>query len=256
MVRPKKHLGQHFLKNENIAQQISNGLTGKHYQTIIEIGPGMGVLTQFLQKRKEELYVIEIDTESVDYLHGKFELRFDHILEANFLYFPVKDFFKDKQVAVAGNFPYNISSQIIFKVLEDAELVAEVVGMFQKEVAERIVAGPGSKTYGIISVLTAAFYSGEYLFTVEPEEFVPPPKVKSGVIRLTRKPDFYQFPVNRRLFTRIVKAGFNQRRKTLRNALKSLNLPDDSRLEKFHSKRAEQLSLEDFIELTTIVENH
>jgi len=256
MVKPKKHLGQHFLKNEGIAQRISSSLSGENYSTMVEIGPGMGVLTQFLKDREEELYVVEIDNESVEYLHGKYDLRFDHILEADFLNFPIKDFFKEKPIAVVATFPYNISSQIIFKILEDAGQVPEVVGMFQKEVAERIVAGPGSKTYGIISVLTAAYYEGEYLFTVEPEEFNPPPKVRSGVIRLKRKADYQDFPVNRRLFTRIVKAGFNQRRKTLRNALKSLNLPDDKKLEKFNGKRAEQLSLDEFIELTMIVENH
>lgn len=256
MVRPKKHLGQHFLKNENIARQISDGLSGEGYDTIAEVGPGMGVLTQFLQQRPEELYVVEIDNESVEYLHGRYELRFDHILEADFLNFPVKEFFKEKQVAVAGNFPYNISSQIIFKVLEDVEQIPELVGMFQKEVAERIVAGPGSKTYGIISVLTAASYECEYLFTVEPEEFNPPPKVRSGVIRLKRRSDFDQFPVDKRLFTRVVKTAFNQRRKTLRNALKSMGLPDDDKLESYLSKRAEQLSLNDFIEITRIFENH
>ncbi len=248
MVKPKKHLGQHFLKNEAIAAQISDALTGEGYDTVVEIGPGMGVLTQFLQQRKEDLYVVEIDTESVEYLHANFSLRFDHIMEADFLQMSLSDKF-GKQVAIAGNFPYNISSQIIFKVLEQKELVPEVVGMFQKEVAERIVAGPGSKTYGIISVLTAAFYEGEYLFTVEPEEFNPPPKVRSGVIRLKRKSDS-ELGCDEAKFKMVVKTAFNQRRKTLRNALKSVNLPIEVTSGDLFNKRAEQLSLQDFINIT------
>ncbi len=253
MVRAKKHLGQHFLKNENIARQIADGLSGEGYEKVVEIGPGMGILTRFLQEREEELYVVEIDTESVEYLHGNFDLRFDHILEADFLNFPLDQFFSGQQLAVAGNFPYNISSQIIFKVLEHREQVPELVGMFQKEVAERIVAGPGSKVYGIISVLTAAYYDSEYLFTVEPEEFNPPPKVRSGVIRLRRKADFDKFPANERLFQTVVKTAFNQRRKTLRNALKSLSLPDDPAVAALLPKRAEQLSLADFILITNSI---
>lgn len=248
MVKPKKHLGQHFLKNQAIAARISDSLTGEGYNTMVEIGPGMGVLTQFLHKRSEELYVVEIDNESVEYLHNHFDLRFDHILEADFLRLPLGDIFK-KPVAVVGNFPYNISSQIIFKVLEHKEMIPEVVGMFQKEVAERIVAGPGSKTYGIISVLTAAFYEGEYLFTVEPEEFNPPPKVRSGVLRLRRKEN-QDLGCDEARFKIVVKTAFNQRRKTLRNALKSVGLPEEVTREDLFNKRAEQLSLEDFIYIT------
>lgn len=253
MVRPKKHLGQHFLKNDAIAAQISDSLTGEGYDTVVEIGPGTGVLTQFLHKREEELFVVEIDTESVEYLSANFDLRFDHIIEADFLQMSLNDKF-GKQVAVVGNFPYNISSQIIFKVLDQKELVPEVVGMFQKEVAERIVAGPGSKTYGIISVLTAAFYEGEYLFTVEPEEFNPPPKVRSGVIRLRRK-DQEELGCEHAKLKMVVKTAFNQRRKTLRNALKSVNLPEELTQSELFNKRAEQLSLQDFINITNALQS-
>ncbi len=253
MVRPKKHLGQHFLKNDAIAAQIADSLTGDGYDTVVEIGPGTGVLTQFLQKRNEDLFVVEIDTESVEYLHANFDMRFDHIMEADFLQMSLNDKF-GKQVAVVGNFPYNISSQIIFKVLDQKELVPEVVGMFQKEVAERIVAGPGSKTYGIISVLTAAFYEGEYLFTVEPEEFNPPPKVRSGVIRLRRKPEG-ELGCDHAKLKMVVKTAFNQRRKTLRNALKSINLPEEVTQGELFNKRAEQLSLQDFINITNALQS-
>lgn len=253
MVRPKKHFGQHFLKNEGIARQITESLTGHGYNTVVEVGPGMGILTRFLQQRKEELYVVEIDQESVSYLHDNFDLRFDHILEADFLHLPLEDVFKDKEVAVAGNFPYNISSQIIFKMLEHRQMVPELVGMFQKEVAERIVAGPGSKTYGVISVLTQAFYEGEYLFTVEPEEFNPPPKVRSGVIRLKRK-EKGELGCDESRFKMVVKQAFNQRRKTLRNALKSLGLPAELTGQEMFGKRAEQLSLDDFIFITQRLE--
>lgn len=253
MVRPKKHLGQHFLKNDAIAAQIADSLTGEGYDTVVEIGPGTGVLTQFLQKREEDLFVVEIDTESVEYLHANFDMRFDHIMEADFLQMNLADKF-GKQLAVVGNFPYNISSQIIFKVLDQKELVPEVVGMFQKEVAERIVAGPGSKTYGIISVLTAAFYEGEYLFTVEPEEFNPPPKVRSGVIRLRRKPEG-ELGCDHSKLKMVVKTAFNQRRKTLRNALKSVNLPEEVTRGELFNKRAEQLSLQDFINITNALQS-
>ncbi len=248
MVKPKKHLGQHFLKNEMIASNISDGLTGKGYDMIVEVGPGMGVLTKFLQNRKQELHVVELDSESVEYLHNHFNLRFDHIIEADFLKLPLQDRFKE-QFALVGNFPYNISSQIIFKMLENKESIPELVGMFQKEVAERIVAPPGSKTYGIISVLTAAYYDSEYLFTVEPEEFIPPPKVRSGVIRLRRKENM-EIGCQERDLKMVVKTAFNQRRKTLRNALKSIPLSDEVKSWPMMDKRAEQLSLEDFITIT------
>lgn len=252
MVKPKKHLGQHFLKNEAVASKIADALTGEGYNTVVEIGPGTGVLTQFLDKRQEELFVVEIDTESVEYLHNHFSLRFDHIIEADFLQMNLQEKF-GRQVAIAGNFPYNISSQIIFRMLDQKEQVPELVGMFQKEVAERIVAGPGSKAYGIISVLTAAFYEGEYLFTVEAEEFNPPPKVRSGVIRLKRKKEA-ELGCDEAKLKMVVKTAFNQRRKTLRNALKSVNLPPEVTAGELFNKRAEQLSLQDFINITNALQ--
>lgn len=248
MVRPKKHLGQHFLKNEAIAKDIAESLQPGDYNQVVEIGPGMGVLTQFLLNGDNEVYVVELDTESVSYLKGHFDMRYDHIIEGDFLKLNLQDTFKEN-IAVIGNFPYNISSQIVFKVLENRDMIPQMAGMFQKEVAERIVAGPGSKTYGIISVLTAAYYEREYLFTVDKEEFNPPPKVQSGVIRLVRKEN-YTLPCDEKMFKTVVKTAFNQRRKTLRNALKPLGIPEELKESELLSKRAEQLGLEDFIYLT------
>lgn len=248
MVRPKKHLGQHFLKNEAIAKDIAEALQPGDYNQVVEIGPGMGVLTQFLLNGDKEVYVVELDTESVSYLKGHFDMRYDHIIEGDFLKLNLQDTFKEN-IAVIGNFPYNISSQIVFKVLENRDMIPQMAGMFQKEVAERIVAGPGSKTYGIISVLTAAYYEREYLFTVDKEEFNPPPKVQSGVIRLVRKEN-YTLPCDEKMFKTVVKTAFNQRRKTLRNALKPLGIPEELKESELLSKRAEQLGLEDFIYLT------
>lgn len=248
MVRPKKHLGQHFLKNEAIAKDIAEALQPGDYNQVVEIGPGMGVLTQFLLNGDKEVYVVELDTESVSYLKGHFDMRYDHIIEGDFLKLNLQDTFKEN-IAVIGNFPYNISSQIVFKVLENRDVIPQMAGMFQKEVAERIVAGPGSKTYGIISVLTAAYYEREYLFTVDKEEFNPPPKVQSGVIRLVRKEN-YTLPCDEKMFKTVVKTAFNQRRKTLRNALKPLGIPEELKESELLSKRAEQLGLEDFIYLT------
>lgn len=248
MVRPKKHLGQHFLKNEAIAKDIAEALQPGDYNQVVEIGPGMGVLTQFLLNGDKEVYVVELDTESVSYLKGHFDMRYDHIIEGDFLKLNLQDTFKEN-IAVIGNFPYNISSQIVFKVMENRDMIPQMAGMFQKEVAERIVAGPGSKTYGIISVLTAAYYEREYLFTVDKEEFNPPPKVQSGVIRLVRKEN-YTLPCDEKMFKTVVKTAFNQRRKTLRNALKPLGIPEELKESELLSKRAEQLGLEDFIYLT------
>ncbi len=244
-VKAKKHLGQHFLKNEFVAKQIATSLRGKGYDTVVEVGPGMGVLTQFLLPNFKEVHVVEIDRESVEYLHQNLEIPFHRIIEGDFLKLKLDQVFK-KPFGLIGNYPYNISSQIIFKALENVALIPEISGMFQKEVAERIVAEPGSKTYGIISVLTEVFYHREYLFTVEPHEFNPPPKVRSGVIRLTRKEN-YDLPVPWPLFKTVVKVAFNQRRKTLRNSLKSLGLPEEIKEHKLLTLRAEQLSLQDFI---------
>ncbi|MDR2122968.1 MAG: 16S rRNA (adenine(1518)-N(6)/adenine(1519)-N(6))-dimethyltransferase RsmA [Flavobacteriaceae bacterium] len=248
-VRPKKHLGQHFLTDCNIASRIVDSLTYQGYSSVLEIGPGMGVLTQFLLQKKCTVFVAEIDSESVEYLQVNYPLLNDRII-GDFLKLNFQDIFKE-EFAVIGNFPYNISSQIVFKILENRHQIPEMTGMFQKEVAERIVAKKGSKIYGILSVLTQAYYQAEYLFTVHEKVFVPPPKVKSAVIRLQRYREDLE-GIDDRLFVKIVKAGFNQRRKTLRNALKTLGIPVSLESYEFLSFRAEQLSVQDFIEITRL----
>ena len=247
-IRPKKHLGQHFLKDLNIAKKIADSLTGKNYKKVLEIGPGMGVLTRFLLEKDFQTYAVEIDPESVVYLQKHFPELKNRILPTDFLEIKLADYF-DEPIAIIGNFPYNISSQIVFKTLENKEQIPEFAGMFQKEVAKRIAAEPGSKIYGVISVLTQAFYNVDYLFTVPPEVFNPPPKVESGVIRLTRKKDF-TLAVDEKLFRKVVKTAFNQRRKTLRNSLKTFNLSDKLREDVIFAKRPEQLSIQQFIKLT------
>ena len=253
-VRAKKHLGQHFLKDEQIAQNIADSLTEKGYKTVLEIGPGMGVLTKYLLKKPLVVHVIEIDTESVEYLKANYLNLADRIISKDFLKINLSDYFGEEQVAIIGNFPYNISTQIVFKTLENRHQIPEFSGMFQKEVAKRIAEKEGSKVYGILSVLTQAFYDVEYLFTVPPTVFDPPPKVESGVIRLTRKEDF-TLPVNEKLFYTVVKTAFNQRRKTMRNSLKTLNLSDNLREDPIFAKRPEQLSVQEFISLTAKIEN-
>lgn len=250
-VKAKKFLGQHFLTDESIAKRIVESLSPQS-RSVIEIGPGMGVLTKYLINRVDtDFHVIEIDHESVVYLHDHYPSL--HVIEGDFLRLDLTTLFHDT-FAVIGNFPYNISSQILFRVFDCRNSVTEVVGMFQKEVAERVAAGPGSKTYGILSVLLSAFYDIEYLFTVHENVFNPPPKVKSAVIRLRRN-DIQGLPCDEALFVKVVKAGFNQRRKTLRNALRSAALPIDVVPEVFLSKRAEQLSTEEFIILTKSIES-
>ena len=254
-VRAKKHLGQHFLKDENIARKIADTLTIADYENILEIGPGTGVLTKYLlQLNGISTYVIEIDKESAEYLKANYLNLIPRIIEKDFLKHNLKEVFKDEPFAIIGNFPYNISSQIVFKTLEMRDQIPELCGMFQKEVAKRICEKEGSKTYGILSVLTQAFYKTEYLFTVPPQVFNPPPKVHSGVIRLTRKKEF-TLPCNEHLFFRVVKTAFQQRRKTLRNSLKTFNLSDNLREGVIFGKRPEQLSVKEFIELTTLIEN-
>jgi 16S rRNA (adenine1518-N6/adenine1519-N6)-dimethyltransferase len=251
-VRAKKHLGQHFLKDLNIANKIATSMGDQAPKTVLEIGPGMGVLTQFLLKNKElDLHVVEIDRDSVAYLKKNYAALENKIIEGDFLRMDLASLFKEP-FTVIGNFPYNISSQILFKIIEYRDLVPELVGMFQKEVAERVAAGPGSKTYGVISVLLQAYYTIDYLFTVNPDVFNPPPKVKSGVIRVYRN-SREKLPCNEKLFKQIVKAGFNQRRKTLSNSLKSILLNLKPNDEVFR-KRPEQLSVQEFIELTLRVE--
>jgi|SRR5690606_16141829 len=246
-VKAKKHLGQHFLKDENIAKQIVEALSWNGYENVLEIGPGMGVLTKYLIQEKKNVSVVEIDTESVEYLNKNYpDLP---IFAEDFLKMNLSERFHHQPISILGNFPYNISSQIVFKVIEDRVLVPEMVGMFQKEVAERISAKEGSKVYGILSVLTQAYYKAEYLFTVDENVFNPPPKVKSGVIRLTRFRE--KLEINEKLFFTVVKLAFNQRRKTLRNALKSLNIDEDKIEDNLLNLRAEQLSVDRFIELTS-----
>ena len=254
-VKAKKHLGQHFLKDEGIAEKIANTLTLKNYENVLEIGPGMGVLTKHLLQKKIKTSVIEIDTESVAYLKKHYLNLSNNIIEKDFLKINLSDYFGVNQVAIIGNFPYNISTQIVFKTLENKEQIPEFSGMFQKEVAQRIASKPGSKVYGILSVLAQAFYNVEYLFTVPPNVFSPPPKVDSGVIRLIRKNN-YTLPVSEKLFYKVVKTGFNQRRKTLRNSLKSFNLSDKLKQDTIFAKRPEQLSVEQFIELTAKIEQN
>lgn len=250
-VRAKKQLGQHFLIDKNIAQKIVEALQNKH-QNVLEIGPGMGVLTQFLlQNPLIELKVVEIDHESVDYLAKHYQQLDGKIISHDFLKLPLDGIFPEP-FAVIGNFPYNISSQILFRVFEYRNHVRQVVGMFQKEVAKRIVSGPGTKDYGILSVLMQAFYTCEYLFSVSEHVFQPPPKVQSGVIRLIRN-QVDALPCNEELFVKVVKAGFNQRRKTLRNALSAFQFEKDATIEHLLTRRAETLDVASFVSLTQAI---
>lgn len=248
-VKAKKHLGQHFLKDEQVAKNIADTLQLKGYEDILEIGPGMGVLTKYMLEKPVTTYVVEIDTESVEYLELHYPKLHGKIIAKDFLKYDINEVFKGKQFAIIGNFPYNISTQIVFKMLEIRNQIPEFSGMFQKEVAERICEKKGSKTYGILSVLVQAFYEAEYLFTVDENVFNPPPKVKSGVLRLTRKENF-SLPCDEKLFFRVVKTGFQQRRKTLRNSLKTMNLSDALREDTIFNLRPEQLSVDDFINIT------
>lgn len=250
-VRPKKRLGQHFLKDMTIAEKIVNALSFHDgYHSVIEIGPGTGVLTRFLMHKPiDHLILMEIDEESIAYLNKHYHST-PHmdIIQADFLKADLKKLFQ-RPFGIIGNFPYNISSQILFKLLEYRDSAPELVGMFQKEVALRICSKEGNKVYGILSVLIGAFYKREYLFTVPREVFLPPPKVESGVIRLKRKTE-YKLDCDEKAFFRVVKQGFQNRRKTLWNALKPINLPEELRSDPVFRLRAEQLSIPDFIELT------
>ena len=248
LVKAKKHLGQHFLKDLNIAQKIADTLSLTNYKKVVEIGAGMGVLTQFLLKKDTEVYVVEIDKESVAYLEAHYpELR-GKIIADDFLKYNIAGYLREP-FAIIGNFPYNISTQIVFKLLELRDYVPEFSGMFQKEVAERICEREGSKTYGILSVLVQAFYEATYLFTVSEGVFNPPPKVKSGVLRLVRKPN-YHLDCDEALFFTIVKTAFNQRRKTLRNSLKPLLTNESLKKNSIFDKRPEQLPWQDFVFIT------
>ncbi|GAA0735993.1 16S rRNA (adenine(1518)-N(6)/adenine(1519)-N(6))-dimethyltransferase RsmA [Gaetbulibacter jejuensis] len=253
-VKAKKHLGQHFLTDESIAEKIADSLSLKGYKHVLEIGPGMGVLTKYLLKKDITTHVIEIDTESVEYLKANYLNLADRVIEQDFLKYDITQVFGEQPFAIIGNYPYNISSQIVFKTLEMRDQIPEFSGMFQKEVAQRICSKEGSKVYGILSVLTQAFYDAEYLFTVPPSVFNPPPKVDSGVLLLTRKEN-YSLPCDETLFFKVVKQGFQQRRKTLRNSLKTFNLSDNLKANVIFGKRPEQLSVEEFITLTQLIEN-
>jgi 16S rRNA (adenine1518-N6/adenine1519-N6)-dimethyltransferase len=252
-IQAKKNIGQHFLKDKGIAAMIAGALSGAGYESVLEVGPGMGILTQYLIERNfPDFRAIEIDNESFFYLKEKFpELK--QIIRGDFLTMDIGSFFKGK-LAIVGNFPYNISTQILFKSLDNRDIVAEICGMFQKEVAERICAPPGSRTYGILSVLIQAFYSAEYLFTVPEHVFSPPPKVKSGVIRLKRN-NVSTLGCDEALFFRVVKASFNQRRKTLRNSVRAAFTLRNENNEDF-GLRPEQLSVEKFVSLTNWIENN
>ena len=253
-VKAKKHLGQHFLTDESIAQKIADSISLENYSKVLEIGPGMGVLTKYLLAKNCHTHVIEIDRESVSYLQTHYPNLKDRILSEDFLKWKPESYFDGQQFAIIGNFPYNISSQIVFKALELRSQIPEFGGMFQKEVAQRICASPGSKIYGILSVLTQAFYHAEYLFTVAPSVFNPPPKVDSGVLILRRKED-QQLGCDEKLLFRIVKMSFQQRRKTLRNSLKTLNLSDNLKANTIFGQRPEQLSVEAFIQLAKDIQD-
>ena len=250
-VRAKKHLGQHFLNDKKAAERIVDALNpGLGYRQVLEVGPGTGVLTDFLLARQDlETFLIDIDEESISYLSNQYPELGNQLIHGDFLALDFNHLFEGK-MGVIGNFPYNISSQILFKVLEERNRVVEVVGMFQKEVAERCVAKPGGKDYGILSVFLQAFYRIEYLFTVKAGAFTPPPKVLSGVIRMTRN-ERETLDCDEKLFWRVVKAAFNQRRKTLRNALAGVIPKDKMSDNPFYDLRAERLSVENFISLTT-----
>ena len=252
-VRAKKSLGQHFLKETEIARRIAATLDEFPSLPVLEVGPGTGMLTQFLLQRERDLTVVEIDRESIAYLNEHFPALKGRIIEEDFLRMDLSKLYSGN-FCIIGNYPYNISSQIFFKVLDNRESVPCCAGMIQKEVAERIVASPGSKTYSILSVLLQAWYDVEYLFTVDEQAFIPPPKVKSAVVRLTRNKR-KQLNCNEKLFKTVVKTSFNQRRKMLRNSVKSLlseesPMPDDPML----TKRPEQLSIEQFEQLTNLLE--
>lgn len=253
LVKPKKALGQHFLKDLQIAQRIANTLADYKGTPVLEIGPGMGVLTQFLLEEGHDLKVVELDSESVAYLEQNFPDLKGRIIAQDFLKLDLSQFYPDR-FCVIGNYPYNISSQIFFKVLDYKEQIPCCSGMIQKEVAERLASAPGSKAYGIISVLLQAWYDIEYLFTVSEQVFNPPPKVKSAVIRMTRN-SRTELGCDEKLFKTVVKTTFNQRRKTLRNSIKPILGKDfpDYHLPIF-DKRPEQLSVEQFIELTKLVD--
>lgn len=249
-VRAKKHLGQHFLNDKNAAQRIVEALNPSlGFSQVLEVGPGMGVLSDFLlQKESYETFLIDVDDESIEFLADKYPELGKRLIHGDFLALDFNAYFGDK-MAVIGNFPYNISSQILFKILDERDRVVQMAGMFQKEVAERCVAKPGSKEYGILSVFLQAYYEVEYLFTVKAGAFNPPPKVLSGAMRMTRNA-VNKLDCDEKLFWKVVKAGFNQRRKTLRNALSAIVAKDKMSSNPLYELRAERLTVTDFVTLT------
>lgn len=260
-VKAKKHLGQHFLKDEEIAGQIARTLSLEGYSKVLEIGPGTGVMTKYLLHREVDLVAMELDEESVIYLKHSFPLEHPaaiqraksfQVIAGDFLKYDLSTLFNTTPFGIIGNFPYNISTQIVFKLLSLREQVPEFSGMFQKEVAQRICGAEGNKTYGILSVLVQAFYDAEYLFSVPPHVFDPPPRVQSGVLRLRRKKE-YHLDCDEALFFKVVKTAFNQRRKTLRNSLKSFALSDNLKEDAIFDLRPEQLSVPEFIALTKLI---
>jgi len=254
-VRAKKHLGQHFLTDKNAAKRIADALNPNlGFTQVLEVGPGMGVLSDFLlQKEEFETFLIDIDDESIAFLEDRYPQLGPRLIHGDFLNLDFSQYFGDK-MAIIGNYPYNISSQILFKILEERDRVVQMAGMFQKEVAERCVAKPGSKEYGILSVFLQAYYHVEYLFTVKAGAFNPPPKVLSGVMRMTRN-EVTQLDCNENLFWKVVKAGFNQRRKTLRNALSAVVHKDKMSDNPLYELRAERLTVADFVTLTNEISN-
>ena len=251
-IKSKKHLGQHFLKNPDIAKQIVESIVDREGR-VFEIGPGMGILTQFLIEQKREFMAMDVDKDSIDYLRHKYSNYKNCFVLGDFLQMG-EGLLKNGDILL-GNFPYNISSQLFFSIYNRNHQVKEVVCMTQKEVAERICSSPGNRTYGILSVLLQAFYSVEYLFTVEANNFVPPPKVLSAVIRLRRN-SINKLNCDENLFKRLVKEGFGKRRKTLRNALNAFYLPDSIKKEEVFGKRAEQLSVKDYVKLARQISKH
>lgn len=261
-VTAKKFLGQHFLTDDTVAQRIAATLTYDVYQQVLEIGPGTGVLTKHILKQDCAVTAMELDRESVAYLNSNFKIEHAglitaanfNVVEADFLKKDLQTIYGDNQFAIIGNFPYNISTQIVFKTIENRAFVPEFGGMFQREVAERICAPHGTKTYGILSVLTQAYYDATYCFTVGPEVFNPPPRVDSGVLSLKRRSNYDALPCSYETLRAVVKLAFQQRRKTLRNSLKSMDLPDDMREQELFNLRPEQISVVMFIELATAIE--
>lgn len=250
-VRAKKNFGQHFLNNNDLAEKIVDSLQAIDVEHVIELGPGMGILSQFILKKEYKSSFVEIDTESIDYLTEKYPEMKDKIIQGDFLKVDIEKNFKGK-LALIGNFPYNISSQILFKMLEHKNKVTELVGMFQREVAERVIAPPGSKVYGIISVFVQAFYNSETVMVLGPESFNPPPKVNSMVIRLSRN-NVANLDCDELLFTKIVKQTFNQRRKMIRNTIKSFGIAENF-VSEYLTERPEQMGVSDFVKLTNQIQ--